>query len=267
MIDALRYEWTRVRTLRSTWWLTGASLALGVGISGLLAWALHHTFSTDGAVDLDGIGAALATQLSATERIPSLISFLLAMVGVFAWGHEYRHGMIRASLTALNSRSSLWAAKYVVVGAWVAVVASVTMVLAALLGELVLRDYVTVFTGTTVEVIAMQTLYAVILAWLAMAVTSLTRSQAFALVTLFLWPLLIESLIQLVFFIVPMWRDDTELLRFLPFKAGGRMAAILENADSTFGDPLSPLGATIVFGGTAAVLMALAFVLFQRRDA
>lgn len=267
MIDALRYEWTRVRTLRSTWWLTSISVFLGVAISGLLAWALHHEFSTSGSVDLDGIGAALATQLSATERIPSLVSFLLAMIGVFAWGHEYRHGMIRASLTALNSRTAFWAAKYLVVGLWVAVVALATMLLAGLLGAVILHEYVTVLTATTFEVIGMQALYAVLLAWLAMAFTSLTRSQAFALVTIFLWPLLIESLIQLVFFIVPMWRDDTDLLRFLPFKAGARMSAILENPDGTFGDPMSPLGATLVFGGVTAVLMAVSFALFQRRDA
>jgi len=267
MRDALAYEWARVRTLRSTWWLTSTSLVLGIGISGLLAWALHHEFSTRGSVDLDGIGAALATQLSATERIPSLVSFLLAMIGVFAWGHEYRHGMIRASLTALNSRSALWSAKYLVVGAWVAVVSLLTTCLSALLGTLILHEYVTVITDTTVQVIGLQAVYAVILAWLAMAFTLLTRSQAFALVTIFLWPLLVESLIQLVFFIVPMWRDDTELLRFLPFKAGARMTAIIENPDGTFGDPMSPLGATIVFGGVTVALMAVAFALFQRRDA
>lgn len=267
MRDALAYEITRIRTLRSTWWLTWLSVVLGIAISGLLAWALHHTFSTDGAVDLDGIGAALVTQLAATERIPSLISFVLAMTGVFAWGHEYRHGMIRASLTALNSRTALWVAKYLVVGAWVAIVSLVTMFLAGMLGLLILHEYVTVFTATTFQVIGMQAGYAVLLTWMAMAFTSLTRSQAFALVTIFLWPLLIESLVQLVFFIVPMWRDDTELLRFLPFKAGARMTAIIENPDGTFGDPMSPLGATVIFGGVTLVLMAAAFASFQRRDA
>ena len=55
------------------------------------------------------------------------VVFVLAIIGIFAWGHEYRHGMIRASLTALNSRGALWVAKYLVVGAWVAVVAFVVL--------------------------------------------------------------------------------------------------------------------------------------------
>ena len=34
MRSALRYEWVRLRTLRSTWWLTGLSLLIA-GLLGL----------------------------------------------------------------------------------------------------------------------------------------------------------------------------------------------------------------------------------------
>ncbi|MBA2465316.1 MAG: ABC transporter permease, partial [Nocardioidaceae bacterium] len=30
MIDALRYEWIRIRTVRSTYWLTGVALAFAL---------------------------------------------------------------------------------------------------------------------------------------------------------------------------------------------------------------------------------------------
>jgi ABC-2 type transport system permease protein len=265
--DAFAYEWARIRTLRSTWWLTGLTAVVGIGISGLLSWALHHEFSTTGSVDLDFIGSGLVTQLAAVGQVPSLVSFLLAIIGVFAWGHEYRHGMIRASLTALPSRTALWTAKYVVIGLWVAVVASVTMLVSGVVGALVLHEYVTIFTTTTFQTIGWQVLYAVLLAWLAMAFTTITRSQAFALVSMFLWPLLIESLVLVFFQIVPQLRDDTDLLRFLPFKAGARMSDVLTDATTTFGDPLSAVGGTIVFGGLTAVLMAVSLALFRSRDA
>ena len=42
--------------------------------------------------------------------------------------------MIRASLTALNSRQALWTAKYVVVAVWVAVVSLVAMLMSGLIG-------------------------------------------------------------------------------------------------------------------------------------
>ena len=105
LADAFRYEIARIRTIRSTWWLTGLALVVGVGITTLMGWAIHHEFSTHGVSegDLDGLGPIVVTQLAATGQVPSVVAFLMAMIGIFAWGHEYRHGMIRASLTALRS--------------------------------------------------------------------------------------------------------------------------------------------------------------------
>jgi ABC-type transport system involved in multi-copper enzyme maturation permease subunit len=269
MRSAIAYEWVRIRTIRSTWWLTGLALVVGVGVSTLFSWAIHHEFSTSGPTpgDLDGLGAAVVTQLAASGHITSLVSFILAILGIFAWGHEYRHGMIRASLTALNSRPALWVAKYAVIGVWVAVVSFVTMLLSGVVGVLYLHHWVTVFDAQTWSVMGRQVLYGVLLAWLAMAFTSLTRSQAFALTSIFLWPLLIENLVLVFFQLVPGLRDHVEVLRFLPFKAGNRMVAVLESASSTFGDPLSALGGTLVFGGLAAILMGASFALFRSRDA
>jgi ABC-type transport system involved in multi-copper enzyme maturation permease subunit len=266
---AFAYEWVRIRTIRSTWWLTGLALVLGVGISTLFSWAIHHDFNSSGISDseLDGLGPVVTTQLSATGHVPSLVCFILAMLGIFAWGHEYRHGMIRASLTALDSRTALWVAKYAVVGAWVAVVATVTMLLSAAVATVFLHDFVTVLSGETWSVIGRQVLYGVLLTWLGMAFTSVTRSQAFALVSIFLWPLLVESLVQVFFALVPGLRDHTEVLRFLPFNAGARMTDVLTDASDTFGDPLSALGGTVVFGGLALVLMAASYSLFASRDA
>jgi hypothetical protein len=255
----LAYEWVRIRTIRSTWWLTGLAVVLGVGISTLFSWAIHHDFSRSGvnAGDLDGLGAAVVTQLAASGHIPSVVCFVLAILGIFAWGHEYRHGMIRASLTALNSRGSLW----------VAVVAFVTKLLSGAVGIVFLHEYISVFSAQTWSIIGREVLYGVLLTWLAMAFTSLTRSQAFALTSIFLWPLLIESLFHVFFLLVPGLRDHTAILRFLPFGAGNRMVDVLSHPTSTFGDPLSPLGGTVVFGGLAVLLMGASFALFRSRDA
>ena len=269
MRAAFAYEWVRIRTIRSTWWLTGMAVVLGVGVSTLFSWAIHHDFTTSGVHedDLDGLAAGVVTQLAASGQIPSIVCYILAMLGIFAWGHEYRHGMIRASLTALNSRSALWVAKYAVVGAWVAVVALVTFLLSGVVAVLFLHDFITVFTGGTWSIIGRQVLYGIVLTWLGMAFTSVTRSQAFALVSIFLWPLLIEHLVQIFFALVPGLRDHTDILRFLPFQAGARMVDVLSDSTSTFGDPLSALGGTVVFGGVAVVLMGASFTLFRKRDA
>lgn len=269
MRAALAYEWMRIRTIRSTWWLTGLALVLGIGVSTLFSWAFHHDFTHSGvsAEDLDLLAPAVVTQLAATGHVPSIVCFILAILGIFAWGHEYRHGMIRASLTSLNSRAALWTAKYVVVAVWVAVVAFLTMLGSGLVAVVFLHDYVSIFTAQTWSIIGRQVLYGVLLTWLAMAFTSITRSQAFALVSIFLWPLLVESLVHVFFLLVPGLKDHTEVLRFLPFEAGNRMVDVLTDSTSTFGDPLSALGGTVVFGGLAVLLMAASFALFQQRDA
>lgn len=269
MRAALAYEWVRIRTIRSTWWLTGLAVVVGIGISTLFSWAIAHDFSQSGvdAEDLDGLGAAVVTQLAATGQIPSVVGFILAILGIFAWGHEYRHGMIRASLTALNSRTALWVAKYLVVGLWIATVAFVTMLASGVVAVLFLHEYITVFSSETWSIIGREVLYCVLLTWMAMAFTSVTRSQAFALVTIFLWPLLIESLFHVFFLLVPGLRDNTEVLRFLPFDAGRRMVDVLSDPTGTFGDPLSALGGTVIFGGLAVALMASSFALFRTRDA
>ena len=269
MTDAIRYEWTRLRTIRSTWWLTGSALGVALVVSVLLGWAGHHDFSRNGAsaTDVEGFGAFLVTQFSATGQLPSLVGFLVAMIGIFAWGHEYRHGMIRASLTALNSRALFWLAKYLVVGLWVALVSLAAMLLSGLIGVLFLSEWVTVFDSETVSVMGWQLLSTVLLTWLAMAFTSLTRSQAFALVAIFLWPLLVESLFNVFFLLVPGLRDNQDVLRFLPFAAQRRMVDVLSEASSTFGNPLAPLGGAVIFAALTVILMAVSYALFAKRDA
>ncbi len=269
MSGALSYEWVRIRTIRSTWWLSAGALVVGVAVAVLLAAVTGNEFANNPPTtdDLTGLGAFVVTQLAATGEIPSLVGFLLAIIGIFAWGHEYRHGMIRASLTTLSSRPAFYVAKFAVVGAWVVAVQLVTMLLSGLLSLAFLHGYVSVFEARTLEVIAWQLLSTLLLTWLAMAFTLLTRSQAFALVAIFVWPFLVESMLNLFFAVVPALRDDRGTLRFLPFSAQKRMVYALDDATVTFGDPLSPLGGALVFGLVTVVLMAAAFVVFRRRDA
>lgn len=271
MIAALRYELTRIRTIRSTWWISALAVGLGILIAGLLAWATwweQRYGEGVSAKDLHELGPMIVTQLAATGQVPSLVSYLLAMLGIFAWGHEYRHGMIRASLTALNSRTALWLAKYAVVAVWAVGVAIVTMVGSILISLIFLGDRAGRLVNADVFAAMGKTLlYAVVLAWLAMAFTAITRSQAFAMVTLFLWPMLIEPLCAVFFLAVPGMDKHIELTRFLPFNAGTQLLNVMGDATSTFGNPLSALGGAIIFGGVAAVLMVASFLLFGRRDA
>ena len=270
MIAALSYEWTRIRTIRSTYWLSAIAVLFGVGLSFLVAMGVHFSVnSTDppSASDLAGMGEGLATQF-AVFGVPYFVAYILAMVAVFAWGHEYRHGMVRATLTALNSRTYAWLAKFVVVGAWVVGVAMLTALVSLLVGWLWLHgDGVPVFSADAWRAVGRTLFYTLVFSWLAAAFTALVRNQTAALVLLFLWPLAVENVISVVFNLVPSLRDHSDVTRFLPFNAGTRIVSQIPEADGFFGNPLSLSAAVLIFGGLTAAAMAASLTLFHRRDA
>jgi ABC-2 type transport system permease protein len=288
MSAALRYEWARLRTLRSTWWLSIGSLVVGVGFTLIAALVIRANIHSDelSGQHIDGDMArfyvdASMTQFSNVDPMFYLLAFVAAIVGVLAWGHEYRHGMIRATLTAVPNRPAVFAAKYVVVGAWV----SALVVISCLLSLFVAGIF---FIGLDVDydlkamvlTIFTHVVYSVLLTWLAMSATVLVRHQTFSLVLLFLWPMGIETLLKgFAAILSGFTTNDTfaHATRFLPFNAGGR---IMQNFGTTpgggfglqdhldlFGNPLSAWGGFIVFGGFVALVSAGALASFIQRDA
>jgi ABC-type transport system involved in multi-copper enzyme maturation permease subunit len=270
MRAALTYEWLRIRTIRSTWWLSVSTVVFGTGLALLISIGISEAFKSGNAPtarDLPTIAPGVVSQFGGFGA-PFFLPYILAMLAVFAWGHEYRHGMIRATLTALPSRTNAWAAKFLVVGAWVAAVALVTMLLSMAVGWLFLHDDGVRFgTQPVWEMILRCLVYTVLFTWVGGAVTALIRHQAAALVLVFLWPLVIENVLQLVAGLVPGLQRLADLLRFLPFQAGIRIIRGEEFQGPMFGDPLSPLAGFIIFGAFALFVMALSLALFQSRDA
>jgi ABC-2 type transport system permease protein len=256
--------------IRSTYWLSAIAVLFGVGLSFLVAMGTHFSFDSSqppSRGDLRGFGAGVATQF-AWFGVPYFVGYILAMISVFAWGHEYRHGMIRATLTAIDSRTASWVAKFLVVGAWTLAVTALTIVGALLSGWAWLHgDGVRLMTSDTWSAIGGALLYTLLFTWLAAAFTALVRNQTAALVLLFLWPLAIESVITVVFELVPALRDHSEVARFLPFSAGSRIIGRFDEADSLFGSPLSLAGALVIFGGLTVAAMAGSLALFHKRDA
>jgi ABC-2 type transport system permease protein len=271
MTAALRYEWVRIRTIRSTYWLSIIAVVFGVGLSFLVAMGVHFSIHSDKpptASDLRGMGPGFATQF-ASFGVPYFVAYILAMVAVLSWGHEYRHGMIRATLTALSSRTSAWVAKLVVTGVWVLAVTAATILLSLLAAWLWLHgDAVDVVTAGTWRVAGRTLLYVLVFCWLAGGFTALVRNQTAALVLLFLWPLAVETVVSVVFSLVPALRDHQHATRFLPFDAGARIVAIYPKAHhGAFGYPLSLVGALTIFGGLTLVALVASLVLFRKRDA
>jgi ABC-2 type transport system permease protein len=255
--DALRFEWVRLRTLRSTYWLIGSALALNAAIAFLAAYA---TRAEDPAPE---VVVAVVTGGGANLPVPMAV-FLLAVLGVFASGHEYRYGTIQPTLTTVPRRVPLFAAKVLVVGATALVVTAVSMLL-NVAATLPFWERTPTLTDVTVPGYL---LLAVLWAALGVALGLLLRGVPGALVVFLVTPMIVEQLVfQLSF--VPQLHWLTPAVKFLPFTAGLQLVSTGEAAGGTAQEvgllPRWPSAA--VFAVFVAAALVGAATLFRRRDA
>jgi ABC-2 type transport system permease protein len=262
MTSALRYEWVRLTTLRSTWWLIG----LSVVAQGLLALVITLS-GKSGDNQLADDAAALA--LSGNTGTVPLIFVFMGLVGVFATGHEYRYGTIRAAVTAIPRRIHLWAAKTVVVAAVVAVVggflAGESLGIGLLVGGPRAQE---VFTAPPMgRVAAGYVVFLVVCALFGLALGGIARNLPAAVVLLITFPVIIEGLISMILG-MGAFESIHSASAYLPFTAGERMMAVtseipLDDARAA----LRPLMGGLVFTAYGAALLALWGTLFIKRDA
>jgi ABC-2 type transport system permease protein len=272
MIDALRYEYMRLRTIRSTYWLLGLAGTFQLVMTMILAWQFAISSSPTSGDDAFDV---LATIGASTGIPPLFIAYIIGLLGVFSFGHEYRHGMIRATLTAVPDRAHVFSAKVISTAAISAMSALVCIVI-ALLGLLVfglnrpsVGEVLSVTSGTVV--------FAMLFALSGLAYAALTRNQTAAVALLLLVPSLAEQLIRGVILLIKSKSDDprgtgglVQVLKYLPYDAGGQMytRASIQDLLSFFGVvPFGAVGGGIVMGVFVGTLLAGSYALFIRRDA
>lgn len=262
MNAALRYEWVRLTTLRSTWWLIG----LAAAAQALLAVVVTLS-GKSGDNQLAGDAAALA--LSGGTGIIPLIFVFVGLIGVFATGHEYRYGTIRAAVSAFPRRIHLWAAKALVVGGSVAVVGVLLAAESLGVGLLVGGPGAErVFTGHQMgRVAAGYVVFLVVCALFGLALGGIARNIPAAIVLLITFPVIIEGLISVILG-MGAFSSIHSLSAYLPFTAGERMMAVSSETALDGGPaPLRPLTGGLVFTAYGAALLALWGALFVKRDA
>jgi len=265
MTAALRYEVARLRTLRSTWWLLGVSLVVAAGIGAIVAWA-------GTANDLGDNGLAIALSAGGEFSPVPLPPVLAGLVGVFALGHEYRYGTIRPALSAVPQRSALLLAKVVVTATWAALV-GVVLVAVSYLVLLVFPGQDVAANGVPWDPAGRVALGFVVLmvlwAMVGLGFAGLTRNLPAAVVLLLVIPLVVEGILFAVLNFVPALDGISWWSKYVPFSAGQAMLATFDPAE--LGGPdfdlLAPLEGGLVFGGFTLILLAITWVLFERKDA
>ena len=133
--DVARMEWVKLRTLRSTGWITVILAAGMLGLAVLVLaqypsnWA-HMTAADRASFDPTEVGfSGLA-----------LGQLVMAVLGVLVITSEFSSGLIRATLAATPRRGLVLAAKAAVLGAAGLVIGEVLAFAAFLAGQAVLRS-------------------------------------------------------------------------------------------------------------------------------
>lgn len=268
MTAALRYEWRRLWSIRSTYWLIGITFGLQL-IATLLA-ALG-TSTVDDIFDAAETVSQIITLGAATGLSPLFTAYIIAMFGVFCFGHEYRYGMIRATLTAVPDRRAVFAAKALIT-ALLAAVMSVGCSLIGMFSSLLFLDTRGALASETVLYVVLgSAIYTMLFGLCGMAFAALVRNQTGALALILLVPLVAENVISLILRLVSQdGGDAVEVAKVLPFDAGAQMyaSAFADELNRLLGyDPLGAVGGGLVFAGFTTAAMIGSFALFLRRDA
>jgi ABC-2 type transport system permease protein len=283
----LASEWTKLRSVRSTYWTIGSLLVVSVGLAAAIGAGAAAAINSD-ATNKAGFDA---TQVSLSIFF-YLGQLIIAVLGAMTITSEYSTGMIRTSLTAMPRRAVLFWSKLLVFTGATLVISIVTSFLAFFLGQAVLSGTgvsASVFHNTTVPIVATRSpgskpggniafqgiytvtsghvltaiigtaLFVTAAALIAYGIGAILRHTAgtigAAVGILFVLPIIVQLLPN-------SWRDDIE--RFVPGSSGTLLTQTLGTRDAHLWSTWPQFGVTLIW---VAVLVGVGAYLFRKRDA
>src|ERR1700685_1106857 len=132
---AIASEFTKIRSVRSTYWTLAALLVVSIGIGAAITGGTAANFSHNPG-NKAGFDAT-QTSLIAFFEIGQLI---IAVIAALAITSEYSTGMIRTSLTAQPRRGTVYAAKAIVLTSLMLIVSLITSFIAFFVGQALLSS-------------------------------------------------------------------------------------------------------------------------------
>ncbi|MBL1078650.1 ABC transporter permease [Nocardia sp. 2] len=177
MGNAIRYELTRLRTVRSTWVLLGCGLLM----QALIAWI-----------------AASKTDLTPREQFVMafsglpliLVSLFSTAVAVNAFGHEYRYGTITTTMLTLRKPGRVLAAKAITCGLLAALTGAATVGVTLAVQAAV--SSVPTETWRIAQILGAVTLYSTLAALVGLGIAAITRNATLAMVAAVGLPTVVE---------------------------------------------------------------------------
>ncbi len=253
MIDAIRAEWIKVRTVRVHWILVLIAIAFPVVVA-----ALVGVFNPDPQF----IFAKDVIDLVSGVSVVSIL--LLASLWVINLTSEFSHGTIRVTYAAIPARWKVLMAKAAIGTVVTAVVLTVTFWLAWFVGSTILsaRGATTMSLSDVPDVAGMfwsLIALAVIVSWFALGLGTIIRNSPASVVVVLLWPLLIENLVALALNLAGV--DSAN--KWMPYQAAIQAVGDLDGYSDVLGRP----AAQLYFGAVALGLLVIGVGLDRRRDA
>ena len=253
MINALRSEWIKLRSVRMNLVLCIVAVALPLIVGILTSWFVDER-------ELDA--ASLAGTITATSVITAL---LLGVIGVVSIGGEFSHGTIRPTFAATPRRSRVLIAKGLITAGAAFVVQGSVVVLTWFISYAIASS-----KDATISLSAQPEarngligiiVFAVIVSLLGLALGLLIRNMPSAIAVLILWPLLLEGIIGGLLSVAGV--DNA--FKWMPFQAGIQLG----NPDSGSGDVdvLARVPAGLYFAVVTLVVAFIGATFTNRRDA
>jgi ABC-2 type transport system permease protein len=276
-VGTVRSEFTKIRSVRSTYWTLLALVVACVGIGALFSWGQTERLLRfeSGAVEGHKISPAFAAHIANEIRSQaasiSLFGLLVGqlviiVLGALAITSEYSTGMIRTSLTAMPRRGTVFAAKGVVFGMVALVVGLVTSFLAFFTGQLILSSQhvnTTLAHHEVLRTVIGGGLFLAVCGLLSFGIGAMLRHTAGAIAAGIGLMFVLWILSQFLPGPPSGWFGQADIDKWIPFFAG----AHIWQHQLVGINPFSVWIGFGVFCAYAAVALIGGFVLFVRRDA
>ncbi len=254
----MRSEWTKLRTVRSSYWTLFAAVAAMIGLSAILCAVYVAEYAHTSAHDRATFNPA---SFSLTGVF--LAQLAIGVLGVLVITNEYGSGMIRATFAATPQRVNVLAAKATVFAGVVFVVTTFASIVAFLLGQSILSSKsigTSLGAPNVLRTVIGTGLYLAVLGLLALGLGTMIRKTAGAIAAVFGLILVLPPIAGLL----PSSMNAVQ--KFLPSNAG--QALISTGGQGSNPTPqLAPWAGFGVFCLWAAAALIVAGVLLVRRDA
>ncbi len=252
---ALRSEFTKLRSVRSTYWTLLAVIVVTVGLGALFSWgtASHwNQVSPGDRLNFDATATSLAGLI--------LSQLVIVVLGALTITSEYSTGMIRTSLTAMPRRGVVYAAKAIVFTGVALVVGWIASFAAFFLGQALLSGKhinATLAEPHVLRAVIGGGLFLAACGLLAFGIGAALRHTAGAITASIA---LLFVLFILANFLPESWRIHVD--KWLPFNAGSQIWTVKPGAHM-----FSAWTGFGVFCVYTAIAVLAGLMVFRRHDA